>query len=59
MIKINNKDFLVATNVTARMLTEWNTDRSCINNNKNPPLNFSIGTVLGDKKQGEGIRNKG
>ena len=29
------------------------------NNNKNPPLNFLKGTVLGDKKQGLGIRDKG
>ena len=29
------------------------------NNNKNPHLNFLKGTVLGDKEQGVGIRDKG
>ena len=29
------------------------------NNKKIPHLNFSKGTVLGDKEKGEGIRNKG
>ena len=28
-------------------------------NHKNPHLNFVKGTVLGDKEQGEGIRDKG
>ena len=28
-------------------------------NKKNPHLNFLIGTVLGDKEQGVGIRAKG
>ena len=28
-------------------------------NNDNPPLNFMKGTVLGDKKQGVGIRDNG
>ena len=35
----------------------------CYNNNngkkKNPHLNFLKGTVLGDKEQGVGIRDKG
>ena len=29
------------------------------NNNTNPHLNFLKGTVLGDKEQGEGIRDMG
>ena len=29
------------------------------NNNKNPCLNFLKGTVLGDKGQGLGVRDKG
>ena len=29
------------------------------NNNKNPHLNFLKGTVIGDKEQGVGIRDKG
>ena len=36
----------------------WNNNNKN-NKNKNPHLNFSKGTILGDKEQGVGIRDKG
>ena len=36
-----------------------NNNKNNNSNNKNPHLNFSKGTILEDKKQGVGIRDKG
>ena len=37
----------------------WDNHNNNHNNHNNPHLNFVKGTVLGDKEQGVGIRDKG
>ena len=37
----------------------WDNHKNHKNENDNPHLNFVKGTVLGDKEQGVGIRDKG
>ena len=37
----------------------WNNKNNDNNDKNNPQLNFVKGTVLGDKEQGVGIRDKG
>ena len=52
-------DFLSNSRLRPRTRVDFTFAWDNNNNNDNPHLNFVKGTVLGDKEQGVGIREKG